>query len=66
MLWGRMVSSSIISAIVMFVLYVGLIKLLWYYVIPAIFPRAVEEGYITRSLSWPTAIMLAVLLGILN
>ncbi|MCF7890750.1 hypothetical protein K9M78_05965 [Candidatus Bipolaricaulota bacterium] len=35
-----------------FILSLLLVKLLWVWTIPDLFPRAVEEGFIARNISW--------------
>ena len=47
------------------VLALLLIKLLWPWTIPDLFPGAVEQGLIARELSWYTSFKLAVFLAVL-
>lgn len=42
-----------------------LVKLLWAWTIPDIFPGAVSQGLITGSISWYTALKIAVFVAVL-
>jgi hypothetical protein len=48
-----------------FVLALFLIKLLWAWTIPDLFPGAVEQGLVARSISWLTAFKLAIFVTVL-
>jgi len=56
--------------VLMFVVALFLIKILWAWTIPDIFPGAVEQNLIVAELSWLTsfklALFVAVLFGIAN
>ena len=41
------------------------VKSLWAWVIPDLFPGAVEQGLIARSISWFTALKLAIYVAVL-
>ena len=43
-----------------------IIKLLWAWTIPDLFPGAVEQGLIAAEISWLTSFKLAVLFGLLT
>ena len=43
-----------------------LLKLLWAFTVPEIFPGAVEQGLITATLSWTAALKLAVFIFIVG
>jgi hypothetical protein len=47
------------------VLALFLIKLLWAWTIPDLFPGAVEQGLVARSISWLTAFKLAIFVAVL-
>ena len=49
-------------AVVMFFV----IKLLWAWTIPDLFPGAVEQGLIAAEISWLTSFKLALFLGIVR
>ena len=43
-----------------------LIKLLWAWTIPDLFPGAVEQGLVATEISWLTSFKLAVFFGLLT
>ena len=43
-----------------------LIKFMWTWTVPDLFPGAVEQGLVTESLSWWTAFKLAVFVALLG
>jgi hypothetical protein len=42
-----------------------LVKLIWIFVVPSIFPGAVSEGFIVASLSWLTAIKIGIIVVVI-
>ncbi len=48
-----------------FVLALFLVKILWTWVIPDLFPGAVEQGLIAKSISWYTAFKVAIFTAVL-
>ena len=61
--WWVAIAPGILGAIVLFLLVV---KLLWAWTIPDLFPGAVEQGLITPSVSWLTAFKVAIFFGVLT
>ena len=51
--------------ILMFVVALFLIKILWAWTIPDIFPGAVEQNLIVAELSWLTSFKLAIFVAVL-
>lgn len=49
-----------------FVVVLFLIKALWAWTVPDLFPGAVEQGLIARSISWVAAAKLAIFVAILS
>ena len=47
-----------------FVLALLIVKLLWAWTIPDLFPGAVAQGLIAREISWYTALKVAVFVGV--
>ena len=43
-----------------------IIKLLWAWTIPDLFPGAVEQGLVAAEISWLTSFKLAIFFGILT
>jgi len=48
-----------------FILALLLLKLLWPWTIPDLFPGAVDQGLIAREISWYTSFKLAVFVAVL-
>jgi len=48
-----------------FVIVLLLVKLLWAWTIPDLFPGAVAQGLIARSISWFTALKVSIFVAIL-
>ena len=50
----------------LFLVALLLIKLIWAWTIPDLFPGAVEQGLVAESLSWWTAFKLAIFVALLG
>jgi len=48
-----------------FVLSLFLVKLLWGWTVPDLFPGAVEQGLVARSISWLTSLKVAIFVAVL-
>jgi len=57
-----------IAALVVFIFLVMLfvVKILWAWTIPDLFPGAVEQGLVAKSISWFTAFKLAIFVAIMG
>lgn len=53
-------------AIGAFILSLLLVKLLWVWTIPDLFPRAVEEGFVAKNISWFTSLKVAIFSSVLT
>ena len=60
------VSTILITATTAFAVGVILVKLLWAWTIPDLFPGAVAQGLISLDLSWLSALKLVAIVAILN
>ncbi|MCG3177981.1 MAG: hypothetical protein BIFFINMI_00304 [Phycisphaerae bacterium] len=49
----------------MFVVTLLLVKVLWAWTVPDLFPGAVEQGLIARSISWLTSLKVAIFVAVL-
>jgi len=49
-----------------FVLALLLVKLLWGWTVPDLFPGAVQQGLVARTISWYTALKVALLVAVLS
>lgn len=64
--WLIAVVPGVLVLIVgVFVLALLLVKVLWSWTIPDIFPGAVEQGLVARSISWLTAFKIAIFIAVL-
>ncbi|MEA1869887.1 MAG: hypothetical protein U9N09_07075 [Euryarchaeota archaeon] len=64
--WGVAIISGTLALIAVYaVIVLLLVKLLWAWTIPDIFPGAVSQGLIAGSISWYTALKIAVFVAVL-
>jgi hypothetical protein len=47
------------------VLVLFLVKILWSWVVPDLFPGAVQQGLIARDISWYTAFKISIFIAVL-
>lgn len=60
------ISIALVSATVAFILSVVLVKLLWAWTVPDLFPAAVEQGLIASDLTWLAVIKAVALVAIMG
>jgi len=58
--------TILITVAITSVITVVVLKLVWAWVVPDLFPGAVDQGLISSDLTWLAAIKLAVLAGVLG
>jgi hypothetical protein len=63
---GGLILAAVAVACIAFVLALFLIKFLWTWTIPDLFPGAVAQGLVAQSISWLTAAKLAIFIGVLS
>ena len=63
--WWIVISGTLALIAVYAVIVLLLVKLLWAWTIPDIFPGAVDQGLIAGSISWYTAFKIAVFVAVL-
>jgi hypothetical protein len=67
---GSRVAGSIVAGVsvacIAFVVVLFLIKALWAWTVPDLFPGAVEQGLVAKSISWLTAGKVAILIAVLS
>jgi hypothetical protein len=63
---AAMIAGGIMLACVAFVVFLVLIKALWAWTVPDLFPGAVQQGLVAGTISWLTAVKLAMFVGILS
>lgn len=60
-----LIPAGLAFAAGVFVLTLLLVKVLWAWTIPDLFPGAVEQGLVAREISWLTSLKLAILAAVL-
>jgi len=60
------VVAGVTVACIAFVVVLFLIKILWAWTIPDLFPGAVEQGLVAKSISWVTAGKIAIFVAMLS
>jgi hypothetical protein len=65
----KLIVAAVVAGItvmcIMFVVGLFLIKILWAWTVPDLFPGAVQQGLVAKSISWLTAGKLAIFIAIL-
>jgi len=63
--WIAFVPGCLAIAVVALAIALLLVKLLWAWTIPDLFPGAVEQGLIARQISWLTSFKVAIFVAVL-
>lgn len=61
-----LIPGVLIVVVGVFVLTLFLVKIMWSWTIPDLFPGAVEEGLIAEHISWLTAIKVALFIAFIS
>ena len=65
----KIIVAAVVAGItvmcIMFVVGLFLIKILWAWTVPDLFPGGVQQGLVAESISWLTAAKLAIFIAIL-
>ena len=61
-----LIPGFLILVIIIFILALFLIKILWAWTIPDLFPGAVEQGLVAKSISWFTSLKLAIFIAVIG
>ena len=64
--WTTILTTAAVSFAVTFAILVVVLKFVWAWVAPDLFPVAVAQGLISADLSWLAVLKLAVLVGLLS
>jgi len=59
------IPGALVFGAAAFVLVLFLVKVLWAWTVPDLFPGAVEQGLVAASISWLTALKVAILAAVL-
>jgi hypothetical protein len=62
---AAMVAGSVVIMCTLFVVGLLLIKVLWAWTVPDLFPGAVQQGLVAGSISWATAAKVALFIAVL-
>ena len=60
------VAGGLTVLCMVFVAAVLLVKALWAWTVPDLFPGAVQQGLVAGSVSWPTAVKIAIFAAVLS
>ncbi len=60
------VVGGIVITIVAFVVVLLLVKVMWAWTVPELFPGAVTQGLVVGSISWLAAVKIAIFVAILS
>jgi len=62
---AAVVPGVLAVAACVFVIAILLVKFLWGWTVPDLFPGAVEQGLVARSISWLTSLKVAIFIAVL-
>ena len=62
---AAVIAGGVAVACIAFVIFLFVIKALWAWTVPDLFPGAVKQGLVAETISWGTAAKLAIFLAIL-
>jgi hypothetical protein len=60
-----LIPGAFVIVVIAFFVVLLLLKLLWAWTIPDLFPGAVEQGLVAQSISWFTALKVAIFAAVL-
>ncbi len=60
-----LIQGVFVIVVIAFFVVLLLLKLLWAWTIPDLFPGAVEQGLVAQSISWFTAFKMAIFAAVL-
>ena len=63
---AAIVTGGLAVVCVAFVVVLFLVKLLWAWTVPDLFPGAVEQGLVAGSISWLTAVKVAIFVAVIG
>lgn len=64
--WIRIIPGTLILIAVALVLGLFLVKVMWAWVVPDIFPEAVNQGLVAETISWFTSFKIAIALALFS
>jgi len=63
---AAVVPGVLAVVVCVFVIAIFLVKFLWGWTVPDLFPGAVEQGLVARSISWLTSLKVAIFIAVLT
>lgn len=64
--WAAFVPGLLAIILGALILALLLVKLLWAWTIPDLFPGAVDQGLVAQKISWLTAFKVAIFIAVLS
>lgn len=65
--WLAAIIPGILGLIVIaFLVSLFLVKILWAWTVPDLFPGAVQQGLVAKEISWLAAFKIAIFIGVLS
>ena len=61
---AAVVPGVLAVVVCVFVIAIFLVKFLWGWTVPDLFPGAVEQGLVARSISWLTSLKVAIFIAV--
>jgi hypothetical protein len=65
-LWFGIIPGTFMLIAVVLVLGLFLVKVMWAWVVPDIFPEAVNQGLVAETISWFTSFKIAIALALFS
>ncbi len=65
-LWFGIIPGTLMLIAIVLVLGLFLVKVMWAWVVPDIFPEAVKQGLVTETISWFTSFKIAIALALFS
>ncbi len=63
---SALIGGGLLVACIVFVVFLFLVKVLWAWTIPDLFPGAADQGLVAREISWMTAVKLSLFVAVLS
>jgi hypothetical protein len=60
------IAGAVVVVCAAFVLVLFLVKVLWAWTVPDLFPGAVKQGLVAESIGWLTAMKIALFVAVLS
>jgi hypothetical protein len=65
-LWFGIIPGILMLIAIVLVLGLFLVKVMWAWVVPDIFPEAVKQGLVAETISWFTSFKIAIALALFS